>query len=69
MLVDLAGGGDVLLLAESMSVPDFVGMMKDVRGDEVAAQGEVIDLITTTNRGTTASTRPTSPPRLPRAGC
>ncbi|MCV7172469.1 hypothetical protein H7I41_21360 [Mycobacterium manitobense] len=50
VLVDLAEGGDVLLLAESMSVPDFVGMMKDVRGDEVAAQGEVIDHVTDDQR-------------------
>jgi hypothetical protein len=46
VLVELPSGGEALLLAESMSVPDFVGAMKDVRDDEVRTQGKVIDEIT-----------------------
>jgi hypothetical protein len=34
------------LLAKSLSVPDFVGVMKDVTNDELTAQGKVIDYIT-----------------------
>lgn len=46
VLVDLDSGGDALLLAESLSVPDFVGVMNDVENGELHAQGEVIDEIT-----------------------
>ncbi|MCT7657001.1 hypothetical protein [Mycobacterium deserti] len=46
VLVDLPSGGEALLLAESLSVPDFVGVMKDVRNDEIDTHGKVIDQIT-----------------------
>ncbi|HKP40402.1 hypothetical protein [Mycobacterium sp.] len=46
VVVELPSGGDALLLAESMSVPDFVGMMKDVCNGQLKAQGKVIDSIT-----------------------
>lgn len=46
VLVDLSAGGEVLLLAESLSVPDFVGAMNEVRDDRVHTQGKVIDDIT-----------------------
>lgn len=45
VLVDLPSGGEALLLAESMSVPDFVGAMRDVADGEVRTQGRVIDAI------------------------
>jgi hypothetical protein len=32
--------------AESLSVPDFVGVMDDVENDEIKTQGKVIDVIT-----------------------
>ena len=40
-----------LLLAESLSVPDFVGMMKGVENGELKAQGKVIDSITEDQEG------------------
>jgi len=46
VLVDLPSGGEALLLAESLSVPDFVGAMKDVKNGEIKTQGKVIDSIT-----------------------
>ena len=46
VLVELPSGGEALLLAESMSVPDFVGAMKDAENGEIATQGKVIDAIT-----------------------
>lgn len=46
VLVDLPSGGEALLLAESLSVPDFVGVMDDVENDEIKTQGKVIDVIT-----------------------
>lgn len=46
VLVDLADGGQVLLLAESLSVPDFRGVMKDVDRGHLSATGKVIDAIT-----------------------
>lgn len=46
VLVGLPSGGEALLLAESLSVPDFVGMMKDTENGELQAQGKVIDAIT-----------------------
>lgn len=45
VLVDLAGGGQVLLLAESLSVPDFRGVMKEVVNGRLIATGKVIDAI------------------------
>jgi hypothetical protein len=46
VLVDLPSGGEALLLAESLSVPDFVGAMHDVKNGELKATGKVIDTIT-----------------------
>jgi len=46
VLVDLPSGGEALLLAESLSVPDFVGVMDNVENDEIKTQGKVIDIIT-----------------------
>jgi hypothetical protein len=46
VLVELPSGGEALLLAESLSVPDFVGMMKDAENGELKAQGKLIDSIT-----------------------
>ncbi len=42
VLVDLPSGGEALLLAESLSVPDFVGVMDDVgeRRDQDPRQGD-----------------------------
>jgi hypothetical protein len=37
---DLESGGDVLLLAESLSVPDFVEMMDDVRADRLSDEAD-----------------------------
>ncbi|MGE2719077.1 hypothetical protein [Mycolicibacterium celeriflavum] len=48
VLVGLSTGGEALLLAESLSVPDFVGVMKDVRDNEIHTHGRVIDEITET---------------------
>jgi len=48
VLVRLASGGEALLLAESLSVPDFVGVMEDVTGGEIKTQDKVIDAITDT---------------------
>jgi len=49
VLVNLETGGDALLLAESLSVPDFVGVVKSVSGGvggEVKTHGRVIDYVT-----------------------
>ena len=46
VLVDLPSGGDALLLAESLSVPDFVGVMNDVKNGEIETHGRVIEYIT-----------------------
>ena len=46
VVVELPSGGEALLLAESLSVPDFVGMMADTNNGELMAQGKVIDSIT-----------------------
>lgn len=48
VLVDLPSGGEALLLAESLSVPDFKGVMKDVKNGEIDTHGKVIDHITET---------------------
>ncbi|OBK73822.1 hypothetical protein [Mycobacterium sp. 1274761.0] len=45
VLIELPSGGEALLLAESLSVPDFVGMMKDTRAGRLQAQGKIIDSI------------------------
>lgn len=50
VLVNLPSGGEALLLAESLSVPDFVGVMDDVRNDEIRTHGRVIDAITETQQ-------------------
>ena len=46
VLVDLPSGGEALLLAESLSVPDFVGVMDDVANGEIKTHGKVLDYIT-----------------------
>ena len=46
VLVNLETGGDALLLAESLSVPDFVGVMKKVRDGSIHTHGRVIDSVT-----------------------
>lgn len=46
VLVELPSGGEALLLAESLSVPDFKGVMDDVKNGEIKTQGRVIDDIT-----------------------
>ena len=46
VLVELPSGGEALLLAESLSVPDFNGVIKDVKNGEIKTQGKVIDSIT-----------------------
>lgn len=48
VLVDLDGGGQVLLLAESMSVPDFRGAMAHAEGGRIHVTGKLIDTITDT---------------------
>ena len=46
VLVDLPSGGEALLMAESLSVPDFVNMMNHSGAGTVNTQGKVIDTIT-----------------------
>ncbi|CRZ18224.1 hypothetical protein H7K19_04315 [Mycolicibacterium neworleansense] len=46
VLVELPSGGQALLLAESLSVPDFVGALKRVDDGHLAAQGKVVDHLT-----------------------
>ena len=46
VLVEMPSGGEALLLAESLSVPDFNGVMEDVNAGEIKTQGKVIDTIT-----------------------
>jgi hypothetical protein len=43
ILVNLPSGGEALLLAESLSVPDFKGVMHDVRNGKLKAAGKLID--------------------------
>ncbi len=45
VLVDLESGGDALLLAEALSVPDFVGVMKKAGGGVLNSHGRVIESI------------------------
>jgi hypothetical protein len=47
VLVDIPSGGEVLLLAESLSVPDFKGVLGDVKyNGEIHTHGRVVDEIT-----------------------
>ena len=41
VLVELPSGGEALLLAESLSVPNFVGVIKDTDNGALKAQGKV----------------------------
>jgi hypothetical protein len=51
VLVTLDDGGEVLLLAEALSVPDFVGVMKRVGPDRVVrTHGRVIDGVSSNQR-------------------
>ncbi|MDP7702048.1 MULTISPECIES: hypothetical protein [unclassified Mycobacterium] len=50
VLVTLRDGGEALLLAESLSVPDFKAMMADVTHRTLKATGKVIEDITATQR-------------------
>ena len=50
ILVDLDAGGQALLLAESLSVPDFRGVMQHIDNGELKATGKVIDTITDDQR-------------------
>ncbi|WP_156686105.1 hypothetical protein [Mycobacterium sp. Marseille-P9652] len=50
VLVALPGGGEALLLADSMAVPDFRGMMADVDHGELSATGKVIDAVSPDDR-------------------
>ena len=50
VLVDLKSGGEVLLLAESMVVSDFIFVMDDAADGEISTQGKVIDEITEDQR-------------------
>ncbi len=46
VLVDIPSGGEALLLAESLSVPDFKGVLDGVRNGDIKTHGRVIDYIT-----------------------
>jgi hypothetical protein len=46
IVVNLPTGGEALLLAESLSVPDFEGVMHDVHNGKVKTAGKLIDAIT-----------------------
>lgn len=50
VLVALPSGGEALLLAEALSVPDFKAMMADVRHGGLKATGKVIDVVTANER-------------------
>lgn len=50
VLIALPSGGEALLLAEALSVPDFKGMMADVRHGALKATGKVIDAVTANER-------------------
>ncbi len=50
VLVDLPSGGDALLLAESMTVSDFISAVDDADNDQIKTQGRVIDEITDDQR-------------------
>jgi hypothetical protein len=46
VLVDVASGGQALLLAESMVVSDFTVLLEDAENGRIETQGRVIDAIT-----------------------
>jgi hypothetical protein len=46
VLIELASGGEALLLAESMTVSDFIVLMRDSRDRVVHGQGRVTDEVT-----------------------
>lgn len=46
VLVDLETGGDALLLAEALSVPDLVGVLERADGGELKSHGRVIESVT-----------------------
>jgi len=48
--VDLDGGAQVVLLAESMAVADFRGMLESVRDGRIRTQGKVIEAISEDQR-------------------
>ena len=50
VLVELASGGEVLLLAESMTVSDFMVAVNDAEDGVIHTQGRVIDEITDDQR-------------------
>jgi hypothetical protein len=50
VLVALPSGGEALLLAESLSVPDFKGMMARAHDGRLTATGKVIDAVTADQR-------------------
>jgi hypothetical protein len=50
VLIELASGGEVLLLAESMTVSDIIGLMRDSRDRVVHGQGRVIGEVTDDQR-------------------
>lgn len=50
VLVDLDDGGQALLLAESLSVPDFRGVLKHVENGRLTATGKIVDEITDVQR-------------------
>lgn len=50
VLVALASGGEALVLADSMAVPDFKGMMSCVHNGQLTATGKVIDAVTPDQR-------------------
>ncbi|GAA4537257.1 hypothetical protein GCM10023161_13790 [Mycobacterium paraffinicum] len=50
VLVALPGGGEALVLADSMAVPDFKGMMSRVHDGQLTATGKVIDAVTSDQR-------------------
>lgn len=50
VLVDLDSGGQALLLAESLSVPDFRGVLRHVENGRLTATGKIVDEITDVQR-------------------
>ena len=45
VLIDLETGGEALLLAEALSVPDMVGVLKDVHDGTIKTHGRLIDFV------------------------
>ncbi|WIM89950.1 hypothetical protein PT015_11295 [Candidatus Mycobacterium wuenschmannii] len=50
VLVNLETGGEAVLLAESLSVPDLIGVLKKVHDGHIDAHGRVVDEITANQR-------------------